>query len=573
MVDKSDLEGPRIDRRTATKLLAAGGLSGLAGCSGGGGGGDENTESMESTESADESASSGGSSITAGWNIDQIEYLDPHYVDKGQEIYLQSNIYSGLVKIGSDGGIVGDLASDWTLPDSSTYVFDLKEGGTFHNGDPLDAEAVKASFERLMSLDDSPHLSKLSAVESITAEDETTLRISLSETVGPFISFLTRGPGRAGTIVHAPTATESPEEYNRMPVGSGAFELTERESGEYLQLEAHDGYFGTDDEGNALPYLDSIRVNLIPEPSTMWTAIRGGEIDYSISIPAENAGQAESMGELNVVGTNPGAWFCVAPLASNPSEVDFAQFSTGSAQVTDKWADQDLPTTDVRVRQAIAMAIDREALVERAFFGYAEPAHSLFNPAISWLYEEEPDPGQYYDPEAAQSLLDEAGYTGDPRMTLTLLGVPGDERRMTVVQEMLSQVGIEVELNVQQSSAYWDNLYSYENALVMYDGYVDIDPWMTMWKQLKTPTENGSAGAWQANLYSNPDFDSALEQDYATSDFDERAEIMQQAEEMFLEDAAWAMTTFPLIPKASTADLTGVGNQAGLSNFHTASVE
>jgi peptide/nickel transport system substrate-binding protein len=573
MVDKSDLEGPRIDRRTATKLLAAGGLSGLAGCSGGGGGGDENTESMESTESADESASSGGSSITAGWNIDQIEYLDPHYVDKGQEIYLQSNIYSGLVKIGSDGGIVGDLASDWTLPDSSTYVFDLKEGGTFHNGDPLDAEAVKASFERLMSLDDSPHLSKLSAVDSITAEDETTLRISLSETVGPFISFLTRGPGRAGTIVHAPTATESPEEYNRMPVGSGAFELTERESGEYLQLEAHDGYFGTDDEGNALPYLDSIRVNLIPEPSTMWTAIRGGEIDYSISIPAENAGQAESMGELNVVGTNPGAWFCVAPLASNPSEVDFAQFSTGSAQVTDKWADQDLPTTDVRVRQAIAMAIDREALVERAFFGYAEPAHSLFNPAISWLYEEEPDPGQYYDPEAAQSLLDEAGYTGDPRMTLTLLGVPGDERRMTVVQEMLSQVGIEVELNVQQSSAYWDNLYSYENALVMYDGYVDIDPWMTMWKQLKTPTENGSAGAWQANLYSNPDFDSALEQDYATSDFDERAEIMQQAEEMFLEDAAWAMTTFPLIPKASTADLTGVGNQAGLSNFHTASVK
>ncbi|WP_299335208.1 ABC transporter substrate-binding protein [Haloplanus sp.] len=573
MVDKSDLEGPRIDRRTATKLLAAGGLSGLAGCSGGGGGGDENTESTESTESADESASSGGSSITAGWNIDQIEYFDPHYVDKGQEIYLQSNIYSGLVKIGSDGGIVGDLASDWTLPDSSTYVFDLKEGGTFHNGDPLDAEAVKASFERLMSLDDSPHLSKLSAVESITAEDETTLRISLSETVGPFISFLTRGPGRAGTIVHAPTATESPEEYNRMPVGSGAFELTERESGEYLQLEAHDGYFGTDDEGNALPYLDSIRVNLIPEPSTMWTAIRGGEIDYSISIPAENAGQAESMGELNVVGTNPGAWFCVAPLASNPSEVDFAQFSTGSAQVTDKWADQDLPTTDVRVRQAIAMAIDREALVERAFFGYAEPAHSLFNPAISWLYEEEPDPGQYYDPEAAQSLLDEAGYTGDPRMTLTLLGVPGDERRMTVVQEMLSQIGIEVELNVQQSSAYWDNLYSYENALVMYDGYVDIDPWMTMWKQLKTPTENGSAGAWQANLYSNPDFDSALEQDYATSDFDERAEIMQQAEEMFLEDAAWAMTTFPLIPKASTADLTGVGNQAGLSNFHTASVE
>lgn len=570
MFDTEALDGPRIDRRTATKLLAAGGLSGLAGCSGGGDTGGEGTESGSGSSDA---SGSGGGSIAAGWNIDEIEYLDPHYIDKGQEIYLSSNIYSGLVKIGADGAIVGDLANDWTLPDSSTYVFDLKEGATFHNGDPLDAEAVKASFERLMSLDDSPHLGKVSSVESITAEDATTLRISLSETVGPFISFLTRGPGRAGTIVHADEATANPDEYNRMPVGSGAFELVERESGEYLQLEAHDGYFGTDEDGNSLPYLDSVRIDLIPEPSTMWTAMRGGEIDYSISIPAQNAGQAESMSSLDVVGTNPGAWFCIAPLCNDPAEVEWQQYASGAGEATDEWADEDLPTTDARVRQAIAMAIDREALVERAFFGYAEPAHSVFNPAIAWLYEETPDPGQYYDPEAAQQLLDEAGYTGDPRMSLSLLGTPTDERRMTVVQEMLSQVGIEVELNVQQESAYWDNLYRYENELVMYDGYVDIDPWMSLWKQLKTPVESGSAGAWQANLYQNPEFNDLLEEDYRTSDVETRTDLLRQAEDLFLEDAAWAMTTFPLIPKASASTLVGVGNQAGLSNFHTARIE
>jgi len=574
MFDDADLEGPRIDRRTATKLLAAGGLSSLAGCSGGGdsdgsdsGGGDSDAGSTES-----DGGSSGGS-ISAGWNIDEIEYLDPHYVDKGQEISLHSNIYSGLVKIGPDGGIVGDLAADWSLPDSSTYVFDLHEGATFHNGDPLDAEAVKASMERLMSLDDSPHLGKVQSVESVEAVDETTLRISLEETVGPFISFMTRGPGRAGTIVHAEEAEANPDEYNRMPVGSGAFELVERESGEYLQLEAYDDYFGTDDDGNALPHLDSVRVDLIPEPSTMWTAMQGGEIHYSNNIPAENAGQAESMGTLDVVGANPGAWFCIAPLCNDPAEVEWQQYASGAGEPTDKWEGEDLPTTDVRVRRAISMAIDREALIERAHFGYAEPAHSVFNPSIAWLYEEEPDPGQYYDPEAAQELLDEAGYTGEPRMSLSLLGAPTDERRMTVVQEMLAQVGIEVELNVQQESAYWDNLYRYENELVMYDGYVDIDPWMTMWKQLKTPVESGSAGAWQANLYNNPDFDELLEQDYATADPDQRAEIMRQAEEVFLEDAAWAMTTFPLVPKASVSGLSGIGNQAGLSNFHAAQLE
>ncbi|ERG96158.1 ABC transporter substrate-binding protein [Haloquadratum walsbyi] len=570
--DKSDLEGPEIDRRTAVKLFAAGGISSLAGCAGGSS--DPSGGDTGDAETGSESASgSGGGSITAGWNIDQIEYLDPHYIDKGQEIYLSSNVYSGLVKIGADGSITGDLAKNWTLPDSSTYVFDLKEGATFHNGDPLDAEAVKASFERLMSLDDSPHLGKVSSVEEITAEDPTTLRISLSETVGPFISFLTRGPGRAGTIVHAPTATDNPEEYNRMPVGSGAFEVTERESGEYLQLEAHDGYFGTDSDGTALPYLDSVRIDLIPEPSTMWTAIQGSELDYSISIPPQNAGQAESMGSLSVTGSNPGAWFAVAPLCTNPAEVEWDQYASGEAQSTDKWSSEDLPTTSKEVRQAISMAIDREALVERAFFGYAEPAHSVFNPAIAWLHDQEPDPGQYYDPDTAKQLLDEAGYTGEPRMSLSLLGTPGDERRMTVVQSMLSEVGIEVELNIQPSSAYWDNLYQYSNELVMYDGYVDIDPWMSLWKQLKTPVESGSAGKWQANLYNNPEFNSLLEEDLRTSDPDSRTELLRQAEEIFIEDTPWAMTTFPLIPKAASSSLSGVGNQAGLSNFHTAQIE
>ena len=570
--DKSDLEGPKIDRRTAIKLFAAGGVSSLAGCAGESGDpGEGDTE--DAATSAETEGGSAGGSITAGWNIDQIEYLDPHYIDKGQEIYLSSNIYSGLVKIGSDGSITGDLAKDWTLPDSSTYVFDLKEGATFHNGDPLDAEAVKASFERLMSLDDSPHLGKVSSVEEITAEDSTTLRISLSETVGPFISFLTRGPGRAGTIVHAPTATDNPEEYNRMPVGSGAFKLTDRESGEYLQLEAHDGYFETDSNGTTLPYLDSIRIDLIPEPSTMWTAIRGSELDYSISIPPQNAGQAESMNDLSVTGSNPGAWFCVAPLCTNPAEVQWDQYASGEAQSTDKWSSEDLPTTSKEVRQAISMAIDREALVERAFFGYAKPAHSVYNPAIAWLHDEEPDPGQYYDPETAKQLLDDAGYTGEPRMSLSLLWTPGDERRMTVIQSMLSEVGIEVELNIQPSSAYWDNLYQYSNELVMYDGYVDIDPWMSLWKQLKTPVESGSAGKWQANLYNNPEFNTLLEEDARTSDPGTRTELLRQAEDIFIEDTPWAMTTFPLIPKAASSALGGVGNQAGLSNFHTARLE
>ena len=106
----------------------------------------------------------------------------------------------------------------------------------------------------------------------------------------------------------------------------------------------------------------------------------------------------------------------------------------------------------------------------------------------------------------------------------------------------------------------------------MYDGYVDIDPWMSVWKQLKTPAE-GSAGDWQANLYNNPEFNSLLEEDYQTADPETRAQVMKEAEEIFVEDTAWVMTTFPLIPKGSAANFNGIGNQAGLSNFHAARFE
>lgn len=555
----SDLEGPRIDRRTTTKLLASAGLLSAAGCTG-------------ASESESETTSGDTSEIVAGFNLDEIEFLDPHYVDKGQEITLQSNIYNGLVKIGADGSLVGDLAKNWSIPDSTTYEFDLVEGATFHNGDPVDSTAIKASLERLMSLDDSPHLSKVESIESIETPDPTTLVISLSETVGPFISFMARGPGRAGTIVNASAALEDPDAFNRMPVGSGPFKLVERETGEYLQFEAHEEYHETNSEGVAYPLVDSLRVDLIPEPSTRWTALQSGDINYTNEVPAQSVEQANQTDGIQIAGTNPGAWFCIAPLCNDPAEVDFQQFASGNEEATDKWETEDLPTTDPDVRKAISKAIDRETLVERAHLGNAVPAHSLWNPAIPALHEDQPDPGQYYDLEGAKTLLDAAGYTGEPRMTLSLLGEPSDERRMTVIQQMLSQVGIDVELNVTQSSAYWDSVYRYENELVMYDGYVDIDPWMSVWKQLKTPSE-ASAGDWQANLYSNPEFNGLLEEDLTTADPDRRVEIMKQAEEIFIQDTAWVMTTFPLIAKGYSSEISDVGNQAGLSNFHYSQME
>lgn len=577
-IGTDDMGGPKVDRRTTMKLFSAagmGGITSLAGCTG------SSDEGANGEDDSDDSGGDGGSeastggSIEAGWSLDELEVLDPHYVDLWKQIQVFSNVFSGLVKLNSEGEIVGDVAADWTLPDDRTYEFEIREGITFHNGDTLDAEACKWSIDRLRNLDDSPHKGKVEPIESVEAPDATTLIITLEEPYSPFLSFLTRGPGRAGTIVNKTAVEEDPEAYRRFPVGSGPFKVTDRETGENLVLEAFDDYWETDEEGNSLPYLDEITINLIPEPSTMWTAAKTGEIDYAEKLPAQNAKTVGSGDGLQVTGANAGEFSCLSQLCNDPADPEWQEKQTlasGNEEPTDYWEDKELVTSDPTVRKAIAKGIDRKDIVQKAHFGFAEPAHGVANMTIGFAYEEEPDHGQYHDPEGARELLDEAGYTGDPRFTIRLLGSPTDERVMTVVQQQLADIGIEVELDIQQESSFWDSMYRYEHELQMYGGGGDIDPWMSWWKQLKTPAEDGS-GVWQKSLYSNEAFDELLEESVKTPDAADRAEIVGEAERIMLDDAPFAMTTFPLTPKGGNADLKGVGNHVGLSNFHSAHLE
>ena len=583
-ISRSDLEGPTIDRRTTMKLLGTAGIGATAGCLGGGGesggGSGDGEMASDGDTGSDESGGASGSTggrITAGWLTDEIEFLDPHMVDLGIQIEVHSNLFNGLLKLDQNNQIVGDAAADWSLPDDTTYVFELNEGMTFHNGDPLDAEAVKWSLERLQGMETSPHTGKVSNVESIEA-DGLELTVSLSEPYAPFVAFMLRGPGRAGTIVHE-SAADDPEGYTRMPIGSGPFELVDRTPGESLTLDAYDGYWETDADGNALPYLDGVDIELIPEPSTMWSALNGGEIDFANLLTGEFAQQAEARDNLAVQTTSAGEFAGLAMLSTNPADhVETVRWISGfDEDPTTMWNDQDLPTADVRVRKAITMAIDREAVAQRGWFNYAEPAHMLYNPAQGWVYsalnDGEPEPGFYYDPETAEQLLEEAGYTGDPRLELTVLALPENERELTVVQDQLSEVGIELELDIQQQSSFWDNTYRYEQELVAYGGAADIDPWMSEFKQFGNPDEETGEGAWQRSLYFSEEFSELINEANATPNLDDRADMYQDIHEQFVEDAPYAPTVHPLNPKAAVSGLSGVGTQAGLSVFRSASLD
>lgn len=586
MPDIDDLEGPKIDRRQSIKLLSAAGFSGvsaaLAGCTGE----SEPADAGEDSPSGGSTGSptppeSGGGEITAAWLVNQVPRLDPHMVNKGVQMQIMSNLFNGLLKINTNKEIVGDVASDWTITDDgTTYEFTIREGITFHNGDTLDAEMCKASIDRVREMEKSPHGGKVEMVESVEAPDATTLVINLERATAPFLSFMTVVPGRAGAIVNVDAAEEmGGDEYNRMPVGSGPFELTGRDTGTSLTLEKFDDYWETDEEGNQLPYLDQVTIKLIPEPSTLWTAVKTGSAKFASKLPGQFAEQARSAPNIQLRQTSPGNWKGLSLLANNPAEEpynEWAQWVSGEEEFTgaDTWEGKEIPTENPKVRRAIAKAIDREELIEKAYFGLGVPAHWLFNP-LMFVYEENPEPGQYYDPEGARELLDEAGYTGDTRFEMRILGTPDDERGLTVIQSQLSAVGIEAELDIQQSSSYWTTIYEYDHMASMYGGATAVDPYADWYKQLHTPVppEEGVGGTWQKGLYSNEEFDEIMEEDFRTADRDKRAELIQEGMEIFAEDVPYAMTVFPQIAKPQSGGLKNVGIQVGMSNFHRAYLE
>lgn len=582
--DTADLEGPVVDRRTTIKLFTAAGVvgaGGLAGCTGQSEDGGEEADGGGSTPAETEAPSSEkmGGSIEVGWLIDELVELDPHWVDLGHQIQVHSNLFNGLVKLDADNQIVGDLAKDWTIPDDTTYVFELHDGVTFHNGDPLDAAAAKASLERLRGLEGSPHRSKVEPVDSIEASG-TELTIHLSNPVSPFLTFMVRGPGRAGTIVNAAAAEEmGRDEYTLNPVGSGPFTVGDRETGESLVLEKFDDYWETDADGNSYPYLDEVKLNLIPEGSTMWSAVQSESIAYTSQIGGSFAKQAEGMANLEATASSSGDWTWLAFLSSDPQErSEWAKYASGYDEVTDRWADEEIVTLDPKVRRAMAAAVNQQEIVEKAYFGFAVPAHTPYNPVIGWLYDhlggEEPEPGQYYDPDEARRLLDEAGYTGDPRMQVEILAdAAEDQRQTTILEQQFADVGIELEINLQQPSSYWDDSYRYDQEIVFYGGAADIDPWMTHWRQFGEYRPDIGMGQWSRNLWSNTEYSDLIEEDFRTPKIEDRKELLARANEIYVEEAPGAALVFPLNPKVMSSKLHDVGVQAGLSNFHYAWIE
>lgn len=551
-LDWSLLSGPRVSRRTLMHFAAATGAFSLASWLAACGGDDDPTAGTDSpattpipsSDSPSPTTGAGsagtatpsdpapsetptgvttaatsapaddrrGGELRLGFLVDQVPSMDPPKSHSGPVAgALLPNLFSGLVQFDDQLTLIGDLAEDWEVAeDGLQYTFRLREGLTFHNGDRLIADDIIYSYERTIDPDfASAHASTLDLIEEMTATDDQTVVIRMSETFAPFLAVAcVRGPGRALVAVPRRAIEEmGDEQFGLTPVGSGPFMIVpeSRELGRGFELVAFDGWHG------GRPLLDKITVREIPEPSSIVNALAAGDIDMVNILPPTGAAQVRSTDGLVLLeapGTN---WRSIAMNTTRP------------------------PWDDITARMAVAKAIDRQDFIEKVYFGLAVPGVDPIAPAFGWAYRspETVDNPQAFDLDEALRLAAEAGLDGQQPV---LISSTADQRGAEVVRIALQKIGLDVQIEPAESSVITERQTSGNFDFTFLGSSVDSDPDEGFWNFFR------SDGPRSVHRFHNDEVDELLAATRTTTDMEERARLFQEVSRILRENAPCAFT-------------------------------
>jgi ABC-type transport system substrate-binding protein len=425
------------------------------------------------------------------------------------------NVYSTLVRLGYEGDldIYPDLAERWDVSDDGkSYTMYLRQGVKFHTGQEVTADDVKFTFERLYDpamaspaamfgafIEGAPERleGQTSDVPGIVVLDKYTVQFNLSEPYGAFLAELVT-PSLG--ILCQEEVEKWGDDYLVHPSGTGPFKLKEWIRGEKLVLEANEDYY----EGR--PALDVVEIIIVEDEATGILKFENGELDV-YNVPSA---------ELDRLMADP-KW--------KDQIVSVAALDTYYFQLNNFSP----PLDDVRVRKAIAHAIDRQAILD-TIIKTGQVANTVMPPGLPCY---NPDIAPYeYDPEKAMALLEEAGLEGG--FTMTVLQRSESEIVDAIVGQ-LSEVGITLKQEMVERSAFWD---------IVYKG--QADSWYLSWWADFGDPHNFFSYIWRSapetpeskNMYVNPEVDRLIDLAAITTDMDERCDLYHQIEKIGIEQDA-----------------------------------
>ncbi|QFP75226.1 ABC transporter substrate-binding protein [Deinococcus sp. AJ005] len=378
-------------------------------------------------------AATRGGQMTFGRYADSL-FLDPVLNDANLDIWILTNLYDTLLQPTADGkGVQPGLASAYSLSkDGKTVSLTLRSGIKFADGSPITAADVKWSLDRARNPDNGAWVGLVGSIASVAASgNKVTVTLKKPDpSIIPALATFNTGimPQKLFNAAPGKNDAEKAKAFAEKPIGSGPFVLSEWKRGSYMVLKRNPYYWKMGDDKKALPYLDTLRFEIIPDDNTRILKLQAGELQGAEFIPLSRVAELKKDPKINMV-LFPSTKVNDIIMNNRPKLKD------GSAN----------PLSDVRVRQALNYAVNRDALIQLVTFGTGKPMKSFMSSGTPLF-----DPAQKgfnYDPEKAKALLKAAGYANGIEVTsMATSGSADDQALLTALQQMWGAVGIKLKI-------------------------------------------------------------------------------------------------------------------------------
>ena len=430
--------------------------------------------------------------------------LDPHSTSLTATNHIVEHIYGRLVTIDATLSPKPDLAESWEIaPDGLVYTFKLRKGVKFHNGQTLVAGDVKYSYERVLDpKTKSTSTAGLASIDKIETPDDGTVKITLKK---PNAAFLV-GLWSPNYAIVRKEDIDKNGDLTKFANGTGPFKFKEYVPNTKLTLERFPDYYEA-----GKPYLDGIEFVPVPDDTARSTAVRTGTVDFVEYAPAKDIPQLKADKSLVIAG-------------DQNTNIRYLGFN-----LTQK----DKPWANPKVRQAISLAMDRQAIVDAAFYSLAIPTLTVFPPGYWATLDTKVAP---QDIKAAKAMLADAGFPNGFKTTIkTWSSYPFLSNAAIAVQDQLKQIGIQAEVLQEDNGTFIadNNAKSYELLVSGTSGYTD--PNEIMLGNFGTGLASNNSG------YSDPDFDKLVTDGVATTKQEDRKKVYAQLQQKLLADNPWVM--------------------------------
>lgn len=477
--------------------------------------------------------------------------LDPAVLTDDESLRVVKNIYDTLVKYSAEGFDVEPGLANWEQSDDGlTYTFHLRKDVLFHDGTPLNSDAVIANFKRWEDTSD-PQYARFERyqafmadiIERIEKKDELTFTIHLKEPNAPFLQNL----AMTQFSIVAPSALQKgSEDVGRSPIGTGPFKFESWKPDDSITLARNDQYWGT------VPKLDKVVYKVIKENSARLNALFSGDVDLIDGVLPSDISRIEKEQRFQI-------------FYRPPNNFGYLGFQT-----------QKPPFDNALVRQAVAHTIDKKGIIEAFYEGAAEPGVNPLPPAA---FAFNPEIKDYpYDLEKAKKLLKEAGYTdGIPEVLLFYAMpiyrpyMPNGQKVAEAIQKDLEKIGIKTRIESPEWAVYLDDLKKGKANLFLLgwtgsngDPDVFLNPLL----------DKNNIGGSNRVLYDNEELHQYLQEGRKTLDPETRKKIYYKAQELLHEDMPMVPIAYAKPVLAGIKEIKGFyAHPGGQDEFNTVYIE